>query len=95
MLDQSVIVFIDDILVFSKTKDEREGHLRELLEIMRRERLYAKYFKCDFWLREVQFLGHVVNHQGIMVDPAKIDSVLQWEVPKTPSEIHSFLELVG
>ena len=74
MLDRSVIVFIDDILIYSKTKEEHEGHLREFLETLRREHLYAKFSKCEFWLEEVQFLGHVVNKDGIKVDPAKIDA---------------------
>ena len=95
MLDRSVIVFIDDILVYSKTKEEHEGHLRELLETLRREHLYAKFSKCEFWLEEVQFLGHVVNKDGIKVDPAKIKAVEQWEAPKSPSEIRSFLGLAG
>ncbi|KAL4585882.1 hypothetical protein LXL04_010509 [Taraxacum kok-saghyz] len=95
MLDRSVIVFIDDILVYSKTKEEHERHLRELLEILRREHLYAKFSKCEFWLEEVQFLGHVVNKDGIKVDPAKIKAVKQWEAPKSPSEIRSFLGLAG
>ena len=76
MLDRSVIVFIDDILVYSKTKEEHERHLREVLETLRREKLYAKFSKCEFWLREVQFLGHVVNQSGILVDPAKISAVM-------------------
>ncbi|KAJ9542555.1 hypothetical protein OSB04_029061 [Centaurea solstitialis] len=95
MLDRSVIVFIDDILVYSKTKEEHEVHLREVLETLRQEKLYAKFSKCAFWLREVQFLGHVVNRDGIMVDPAKISAVMQWGIPKTPSEIRSFLGLAG
>ena len=95
MLDRSVIVFIDDILVYSKTREDHEVHLREILETLRRERLYAKFSKCEFWLREVQFLGHVVNQKGIMVDPAKISAVMKWEIPKTPSEIRSFLGLAG
>ncbi|KAJ9547026.1 hypothetical protein OSB04_019569 [Centaurea solstitialis] len=95
MLDRSVIVFIDDILVYSMTKEEHEVHLREVLETLRKEKLYAKFSKCAFWLREVQFLGHVVNQDGIMVDPAKISAVMQWGIPKTPSEIRSFLGLAG
>ncbi|XP_023759636.2 uncharacterized protein LOC111908045 isoform X1 [Lactuca sativa] len=95
MLDRSVIVFIDDILVYSKTQEEHEEHLREVLETPRRERLYAKFFKCEFWLREVQFLGHLVNQNGISVDPAKVEAVMRWEVPKSPSEIRSFLGLAG
>ncbi|KAJ9555712.1 hypothetical protein OSB04_010326 [Centaurea solstitialis] len=95
MLDRSVIVFIDDILIYSKTKEEHVTHLREVLEVLRRERLYAKFSKCAFWLQEVQFLGHLVNREGIKVDPAKIEAVMSWEVPKTPSEIRSFLGLAG
>ena len=95
MLDRSVIVFIDDILVYSKTQEQHEEHLREVLEVLRRERLFAKFSKCEFWLREVQFLGHLVNQKGILVDPAKIEAVMQWEVPKSPSEIRSFLGLAG
>ncbi|KAJ9557909.1 hypothetical protein OSB04_012523 [Centaurea solstitialis] len=95
MLDKSVIVFIDDILIYSKTKEDHVVHLIEVLETLRRERLYAKFSKCDFWLQEVQFLGHLVNREGIKVDPAKIEAVMKWEVPKTPTEIRSFLGLAG
>ena len=95
MMDRSVIVFIDDILVYSKTQEEHVEHLREVLETLRRENLYAKFSKCEFWLREVQFLGHLVNQSGISVDPAKVEAVMRWEVPKSPSEIRSFLGLAG
>ncbi|KAJ9546708.1 hypothetical protein OSB04_019251 [Centaurea solstitialis] len=90
MLDRSVIVFIDDILIYSKTKEEHVTHLCEVLEVLRREQLYAKFSKCAFWLQEVQFLGHLVNREGIKVDPSKIEAL-----PKTPSEIRSFLGLAG
>ena len=76
MLDRSIIVFIDDILVYSKTREQHEEHLRELLEVLRRERLYAKFSKCEFWLREVQFLGHLVNQDGILVNPSKVEEVM-------------------
>ena len=76
MLDRSVIVFIDDILVYSKTREQHEEHLREVLDTLRRENLYAKFSKCEFWLREVQFLGHLVTQKGILVDPAKIEAVM-------------------
>ncbi|CAH1431388.1 unnamed protein product [Lactuca virosa] len=79
----------------SKTQEQHEEHLREVLETLRRERLFAKFSKCEFWLREVQFLGHLVNQKGILVDPAKIEAVMQWEVPRSPSEIRSFLGLAG
>ncbi|KAJ9541664.1 hypothetical protein OSB04_028170 [Centaurea solstitialis] len=95
MLDRSVIVFIDDILIYSKTKEEHVVHLREVLEVLRRERLYAKFSKCAFWLEEVQFLGHIINREGIKVDPEKIEAVMDWEAPKAPTEIRSFLGLAG
>ncbi|KAJ9541893.1 hypothetical protein OSB04_028399 [Centaurea solstitialis] len=95
MLDKSVIVFIDDILIYSKTKEDHVVHLAEVLKTLRRERLYAKFSKCDLWLQEVQFLGHLVNREGIKVDPAKIEAVMKWEVPKTPTEIRSFLGLAS
>ena len=95
MLDRSVIVFIDDILVYSRSREQHEEHLREVLGVLRSERLYAKFSKCDFWLREVQFLEHLVNQKGILVDPAKVEAVMSWEVPRSPSEIRSFLGLAG
>ncbi|KAJ9561717.1 hypothetical protein OSB04_006877 [Centaurea solstitialis] len=95
MLDRSIIVFIDDILIYSKSKEEHVEHLREVLEVLLKEQLYAKFSKCDFWLQEVQFLGHLVNREGIKVDPAKVEAVMKWETPKTPTEIRSFIGLAG
>ncbi|GJT46768.1 putative reverse transcriptase domain-containing protein [Tanacetum coccineum] len=94
-LDKFVIIFIDDILIYSKTKEEHEDHLKLVLELLRKEKLYAKFFKCEFWLREVHFLGHVVNQNGIHVDPSKIEVVKNWKTPTTPSKIRSFLGLAG
>ncbi|KAJ9562131.1 hypothetical protein OSB04_007291 [Centaurea solstitialis] len=94
-LDKSVIVFIDDILVYSKDEAEHERHLREVLSVLRDEKLYAKFSKCEFWLHEVQFLGHVVSRDGIKVDPAKIEAMMSWKSPTNPSEIRSFLGLAG
>ncbi|GJY24797.1 putative reverse transcriptase domain-containing protein [Tanacetum coccineum] len=93
--DKFVIVFIDDILIYSKTKEDHEVHLRLVLELLRKEKLYAKFSKCEFWLQEVHFLGHVVNQSGIHVDPGKIEAVKNWKAPTTSSEIRSFLGLAG
>ena len=82
-------------MVHSKTKERHEEHLRGVLETLRRETLFTKFFKCEFWLHEVQFLGHLVNQNGILVDPAKVEAVMRWEVPRSPSEIRSFLGLAG
>jgi len=94
-LDKFVIVFIDDILIYSKSEEEHAEHLRIALETLRKEKLYAKFSKCEFWLREVQFLGHIVGSEGIRVDPAKIEAVMNWERPKTPTEVRSFMGLAG
>ncbi|GJT93885.1 putative reverse transcriptase domain-containing protein [Tanacetum coccineum] len=94
-LDKFVIVFIDDILIYLKTKKDHENHLRLMLDLLRKEKLYAKFLKCEFWLQEVHFLGHVVNHDGIHVDQSKIEVVKSWKAPTTPSEVRSFMGLAG
>jgi hypothetical protein len=92
-LDKFVVVFIDDILIYSKTEEEHEEHRRLVLRKLREHQLYAKFSKCAFWLKEVSFLGHIITNGGISVDPAKIEDVLKWELPRTVKEIRGFLGL--
>ena len=94
-LDRFVIVFIDDILVYSRSDVEHEHHLRTVLQTLRENELYAKFSKCEFWLESVGFLGHVVSNQGIQVDQKKVEAVAQWSRPTTVTEIRSFLGLAG
>nr|GFA91800.1 putative reverse transcriptase domain-containing protein [Tanacetum cinerariifolium] len=86
-LDKFVIVFIDDILIYLKDEKEHKEHLKAILELLKKEELYAKFSKCKFWIPKVQFLGHVIDSQGIHVDPAKIESVKDWASPKSPTEV--------
>ena len=92
-LDQFFIVFIDDILVYSKDVDKHTIHLRIVLQTLRDRELYAKFSKCEFWLNEVVFLGHVIGGAGIFVDRRKIEAIISWEQPKNVSEVRSFLGL--
>ncbi|GJX06890.1 putative reverse transcriptase domain-containing protein [Tanacetum coccineum] len=92
-LDKFVIIFIADILIYSKNKEDHEGHLKLILKLLKKEELYAKFSKCEFWIPKVQFLGHMIDSKGIHVDPAKIESIKDWKSPKSPTKIRQFLGL--
>ena len=94
-LDHFIVVFVDDILIYSQSEMEHEYHLSIVLQLLRDHRLYAKLSKCEFWLTEVRFLGHVVSASGVSVDPEKVEAVMSWERPKSVFEIRSFLGLAG
>ena len=94
-LDQFVIVFIDDILIYSCSKEDHKDHLRVVLQILRENQLYAKFSKCQFWLDSVAFLGHVISVEGVYVDPQKIEAIVNWKPPTNVTEIRSFLGLAG
>ena len=94
-LDSFVIVFIDDILVYSKNASYNMGHFRVVLQTLKKHQLFAKYIKCEFWLRSVAFLGHIISSDGVEVDPRKMEAVRGWPRPLTPTDIRSFLGLAG
>ena len=94
-LDVFVVIFIDDILIFSKTEEEHAEHIRIVLQKLRDHHLYAKFSKCEFWLKEVVFLGHILSENGVAVDPSKVKDVLDWKQPQNVSEIRSVLGLAG
>ncbi|KAA3483343.1 reverse transcriptase [Gossypium australe] len=94
-LNKFVIVFIDDILIYSRKENEHAEHLRTILQILRDKQLYAKFSKSEFWLKEVGFLGHIVSRDGVRVGPSKISAIVDWKLPKNVSEVRSFLGLAG
>jgi hypothetical protein len=94
-LDRFVVVFIDDILIYSKSESDHEEHLRLVLQKLRDNQLYAKYSKCEFWIDEVPFLRHIIPNGGISVDPAKVKEIVVWSIPTTVTKIRSFLGLAG
>jgi hypothetical protein len=94
-LDKFVVVFIDDILIYSKSEEEHAKHLWIVLTRLREHQLYAKFSKCTFWLEEIQFLGHVLSENGIVVDPSKVKDILEWKSTTTVHQVRSFLGLAG
>ena len=94
-LDRFVIMLIDDILIYSKSQEEHEEHLRIVLQILRERKLYAKLKKCELWLNQVVFLGHVISKDRITVNPNKIEAVVNWDRPTNVSEVRSFLGLAS
>jgi len=94
-LDKFVVVFIDDILVYSKTREEHANHLRMVLKTLEEHKLFIKLKKCEFWLERVQFLGHIVTKDGISVDPAKVEAIVNWPRPTNVSKVRSFLGIAG
>jgi hypothetical protein len=94
-LDKFVVVFIDDILIYSKNEEEHAQHLRIVLTRLRVHQLYGKFSKYAFWLKEIQFLGHVLSANGIAVDPSKVKDILEWKPPTTMHQVRSFLRLAG
>jgi hypothetical protein len=94
-LDKFVIVFLNNILVYSKSKEEHEKHLRMVLQVLREHQLYAKLRKCSFYQEQIHYLGHIISEEGITVDPEKIDAIREWSAPKNVTEVRSFMGLAG
>src|SRR3954463_5244653 len=92
-LDKFVVVYLDDIFIYSKNKEEHAEHLRLILEKLREHKLYAKYSKCEFWLPEVTYLGHVISKDGVAVTPERIQAILDWTPPNSVKQVRSFLRL--
>jgi hypothetical protein len=94
-LDIFVLVFINDILIYSKNREEHEEHLKLVLQVLRERQLYAKFSKCDFFQKQVHYLGHVIYEEGVEVDLEKIKSIMDWPTPKDVFDIISFMGLEG
>jgi hypothetical protein len=94
-LDKFVIVFLDEILIYSKLEEEHEHHLRMVLQVLREHKLYAKLTRCSFYQKQIHYLGHVISKDGIAVDPEKIEAIREWSAPKNVIEVRSFMCLAG
>jgi hypothetical protein len=94
-LDNFFLIFIDDILIYSKSEEEHEQHLKIVLQTLCEHKLYAKFDKCDFYQKKIQYLGHVISEEGIAVDPKKIKAIMEWHVPKNVADIRSFMGITG
>lgn len=94
-LDKFVLIFIDDILIYSRSIEEHKEHLCIVLQVLREHQLYAKYSKCDFFREQIQYLGHFITKKGIAVDPEKIKTIMEWSIPKDVADIRSFMGLAG
>ena len=94
-LDKFVVIFIDEILIYSKTKEEHDEHLQIILQVIREDKLYAKFSKCKFFKDKIQYLGHVISNEGISEDPDKIKAIMEWHVPKDVSDVRSIMEITG
>jgi hypothetical protein len=94
-LDKFVIVFLDDILVYSKSEEDHENHLRMVLQVLREHQLYAKLSNCSFYENKIHYLGHIISEEGITVDPEKIEAIKGWTTPKNVKEVRSFMGLIG
>ena len=94
-LDQFVVIFINNILIYSKTKKEHERHLRMILQTLREHQLFTKFIKCEFWLEKISFLRHIISKDEFIVDPTKVEAIVKWKQLENSTEVHSFLGLVG
>ena len=94
-LDKFVLVFLGDILIYSKNEEEHEEHLRLTVKLLREHKLYARFRKCDFYKDRIQYLGHIISEEGISVDPNKIEAIMNWTTPRNVTDVRSFMGLVG
>ena len=90
-LDKFFLVFLDDIIVYSKNEEEHEEHLRLTLQLLREHKLYAKLSKCDFYRDRIHYLGHIISYEGISIDPKKIESIMNWPTPRNATDVRSFM----